>query len=110
MKLVLAKLKVVYAVVMRKKQMKVWNKRDQKCPINAVYVGRPTPWGNPFKISGSGIDKVDRESAIKSYRKWLECRLVVDPTFLEPLRGKDLVCWCAPKHCHADVLLEIANK
>jgi hypothetical protein len=25
------------------------------------------------------------------------------------LRGKDLVCWCAPKLCHADVLLEIAN-
>lgn len=25
------------------------------------------------------------------------------------LKGKDLVCWCAPKLCHGDVLLEIAN-
>ena len=25
------------------------------------------------------------------------------------LKGKDLVCWCAPKSCHADILLEIAN-
>ena len=25
------------------------------------------------------------------------------------LKGKDLVCWCAPQPCHADVLLEIAN-
>lgn len=27
------------------------------------------------------------------------------------LRGKDLVCWCPLDHpCHADVLLELANK
>jgi hypothetical protein len=28
---------------------------------------------------------------------------------LPELRGKDLVCWCAPDACHADVLLELAN-
>ena len=26
------------------------------------------------------------------------------------LRGKTLGCWCAPKPCHGDVLLEIANE
>ena len=31
------------------------------------------------------------------------------PDWLEPLRGKDLVCWCAPEACHADVLLKLAN-
>jgi hypothetical protein len=25
------------------------------------------------------------------------------------LSGKDLVCFCAPKGCHGDVLLEVAN-
>lgn len=25
------------------------------------------------------------------------------------LRGKDLLCWCYPAPCHADVLLELAN-
>jgi hypothetical protein len=25
------------------------------------------------------------------------------------LRGLDLVCWCAPKACHGDVLLKLAN-
>ena len=89
---------------------KVWNKRNPNCPKDAVYVGRPSKWGNPFKITGSGIEVIDRESAIKSYRKWLECRLAVEPDFIVPLRGKDLVCWCAPKPCHADVLLELANK
>jgi len=28
---------------------------------------------------------------------------------LPELRGKDLVCWCSPLPCHADVLLELAN-
>jgi hypothetical protein len=26
------------------------------------------------------------------------------------LRGKHLVCFCAPKACHADTLLRIANE
>jgi Domain of unknown function (DUF4326) len=25
------------------------------------------------------------------------------------LRGKDVVCWCAPQGCHADLLLKKAN-
>jgi len=25
------------------------------------------------------------------------------------LRGKDLVCFCAPNACHGDVLIEVAN-
>jgi hypothetical protein len=27
---------------------------------------------------------------------------------LHELRGKDLVCWCAPERCHAEVLIELA--
>jgi hypothetical protein len=27
----------------------------------------------------------------------------------DELRGKSLVCWCAPERCHADVLLELCN-
>jgi hypothetical protein len=26
------------------------------------------------------------------------------------LRGKNLVCWCAPERCHAEVLIELANR
>ena len=29
---------------------------------------------------------------------------------LHELRGKNLVCWCAPKRCHAEVLIELANR
>ncbi len=81
---------------------KVLNKRTDKIPLDAVYVGRPSKWGNPFKI---GVDGT-REEVIAKYREWLPTQHLN----LVELWGKDLVCWCAPLHCHADVLLELAAK
>lgn len=87
---------------------KVYNKYHKNAPAGAVYVGRPTKWGNPFIIPEDGT----REEVVEKYRKHVdELRhtsdlFVVD---LQELRGKDLICWCAPKACHADVLLELAN-
>ena len=82
---------------------KVWNKKDKNCPKNAIYVGRPSKWGNPYKI---GIDGT-REEVIELYKKWLSNQKYLN---LEELKGKDLVCWCKPLPCHADILLELANK
>jgi hypothetical protein len=84
--------------------MKVWNKRDKNVPPDAVYVGRPSKWGNPFKIGKHGT----REQVIEAYRLWLLRGNLKDD--LNELKGKDLVCWCSPLPCHADVLLELANK
>ena len=86
----------------------VWNKRDPNCPKDAVYVGRPSKWGNPYEIGKDG----SREDVVASYRgllKLLEAKGKLLSMDLDYLRGKDLVCWCAPLPCHADVLLEIAN-
>lgn len=69
-----------------------------------VYVGRPSMWGNPFHISRHGT----REQVIEKYRAWLMHSHLVDRVNL--LSGKDLVCWCAPEPCHADILLEMANR
>ena len=81
---------------------KVLNKRYVESPVEgAVYVGRPTKWGNPFVIGRDGT----RKEVIEKYRGWL-AESGLDPKELE---GKDLVCWCAPMACHADVLLELAN-
>lgn len=100
---------------------RVWNKhRDKgKIPPGAIYVGRPSKWGNPFPIGpikcghpdcGPGAHGViTREMAIAQYRNWLAGMLKADPEFLAPLRGKDLVCWCSPKPCHADVIMEMAT-
>ena len=84
---------------------KVYNKRDKNIPVGAVYVGRPSKWGNPFKIGEDGT----REQVIEAYRLWiLRGNPLKDK--LSELKGKDLVCWCAPRPCHADVLLELANR
>jgi hypothetical protein len=62
--------------------------------------------------SSKAVYKVDtREEAVAAYKDWISHP---DRAFLyykvrEELVGKDLVCFCAPKPCHADVLLEIAN-
>lgn len=81
-------------------------------PANTVHVGRPTKWGNPFRI---GPD-MDARTSVARYRKWLsgKRRLDIDPPtkaeIRAELRGKNLACWCkvgAP--CHGDVLLKIAN-
>lgn len=69
-----------------------------------VYIGRPSKWGNPFEIGKDG----DRETVIRKYRQWV----VMQPHLmaeLPELRGKVLGCWCAPKPCHGDVLVSLAN-
>lgn len=70
-----------------------------------VYVGRPTKWGNPFKLGRDG----SRAEVIDKYRAWLLAQPALLATLPE-LAGKDLVCWCAPEPCHADILIEIANR
>lgn len=88
---------------------KVWNKRDPNVPKDAVYVGRPSVYGNPYIIGKDG----SREVVIYKYKQFAYKQYSHDLSFIKAvnnLKGKDLVCWCAPEACHADVLLEIANK
>jgi hypothetical protein len=71
-----------------------------------VYVGRPTKYGNNFSVEEYG-----RELAVFNFRQRMRNMDLINPRFFAPLRGKDLMCWCPlDKPCHADVLLEIANK
>ena len=82
---------------------------------NEVYIGRSTRngwrksrWGNPFTVRSNATQE-QRTEVIAMYRRWL----LLQPDLLAALpeiRGKDLVCWCAPDLCHGDVLLELANK
>ena len=83
---------------------KVYSKKDKVYPADAVYVGRPTRWGNPYSIGRDGT----REEVIEKFR-WLAEEPSFSQVIRDNLRGKDLLCWCAPEACHADVLLEIAN-
>lgn len=69
-------------------------------------VDRGTEWGNPFMMRHEG----ERERVCQLFELYAEWRLTVDPHWLEPLRGKHLGCWCAPKRCHAETLLRMANE
>jgi hypothetical protein len=89
-----------------------------RMPEGAVYVGRPTRWGNPWFLGspliGHRPDSTDwdGDDIVRWYRLWVhEHALAADPSFLDTLRGRDLACWCSlDQPCHADVLLELANR
>ena len=85
---------------------RVYNKRDKLIPANAVYVGRPSKWGNPFTVAVHG-----RGKALEHYRTYIygERQEALREEVKKELKGKDLICWCFPEPCHADILLEIAN-
>jgi hypothetical protein len=93
-------------------------------PENTVSVTRPGKWGNPFKVSDyfdagySGSADVAAHHCVEAYRAWMLGKShwahgipMPEPPNPSELRGKNLACWCAiGQPCHADVLLEIANK
>ena len=88
--------------------------KGYRTPEGAVYVGRPTKWGNPFRITDDPREPSEvgsAEEAVDRYLRWLQEK---EPGLISEARtelaGRDLVCWCAlDRVCHADVLLAIAN-
>lgn len=94
---------------------KVLNKYRDPIPDDAVFVGRPSKWGNPFRFpnfyhSQSRDTKMAlRKSIIDQFRRYLDDHPQLKKDIRKELKGKDLVCFCSPLPCHADVLLEIAN-
>jgi hypothetical protein len=106
----------------QRKRTKGW-----KMPPNTVYVGRPTKWGNPFKVGDTVKNHFGKEFLIETTEQAVNCYrnlvlIKLNPGFilgqelfteadLSELRGKDLACWCKEgEQCHADVLLELCNK
>ena len=80
------------------------NKHHAGAPAGAVYIGRGRKWGNPFRIGPDG----DRVAVIARYERWLADQHHLLRA-LDELRGRDLVCFCAPRPCHGDLLLRLAN-
>lgn len=86
------------------KSPKVLNKYKDKC-LGAVYIGRPTRWGNPFVIGKDGT----RQDVVEKYEAWVRTKPELMALIKKELKGRDLVCFCAPLGCHGDVLLKLAN-
>jgi len=89
-------------------------------PPGAIYVGRPTKWGNPFRVGQAnpcGTITQDHRHAASLYAGFAPQHEMLIAAAKDELRGHDLVCWCPlvdkdgqPVPCHADVLLELANQ
>jgi hypothetical protein len=83
---------------------RVLNKHEAGVPPRAVYIGRGSKRGNPFRIGPDG----DRATVIAKHESWLRDRHHLLRA-LDDLRGSDLVCFCAPLACHGDLLLWLAG-
>jgi hypothetical protein len=70
-------------------------------------VSRGTPWGNPFIRYGG--TETERQKVCEDFEYYAHWRLSYDPHWLDALRGQHLLCVCAPRRCHADTLLRLAN-
>lgn len=84
---------------------RVLNKRSDQIPPDAVYVGRPSKYGNPWRAGRDGT----REEVVARYKQWLMSYPARVREIQFELQGKDLACWCTPLLCHAEVLLRVAN-
>ena len=112
-------------VRLRLSRAKGFNLQAHSLAINglpAVNVARPSHWGNPWRVGGTFLfvgpsgrvcarkTPMTALEAVEKFRS-RECRPDRSGLIIHQLRGKNLACWCgldAP--CHADVLLEIANR
>lgn len=71
-------------------------------------IDRSTEFGNPFRLEEDGGNHT-REESVEAYREWFKQKLKSDPEFRESvqqLKGETLGCWCKPKKCHGDIILE----
>lgn len=84
----------------------VLNKYRDVIPPDAVYIGRPSKWGNPFSIGKNGT----REEVIAKYSEWIHGEPELIEQARRELTGKTLVCFCSPAPCHGDVLQELIKE
>lgn len=103
----------------QRKRVKGW-----RMPPNTVSVTRPGRWGNPFVIGiprRTGVKGTyeyeptpDAATAVRFFCEMLARpgrNFPSDAEIKTELRGKNLACFCRlDQPCHADVLLELANK
>jgi hypothetical protein len=96
-----------------------------RMPEDAVYVGRPSAFGNPYWMPGAAAGRHDgvvfdlfspgpkitvesRRESVLAYRLKFVAFIDDLDDWLAPLRGKRLACWCPlDQPCHADVLIEL---
>lgn len=77
--------------------------RGKRLPQPWMYIGRGTPLGNPFRYP-------EHPDALEQYRSWLWWRIRERDDgvlrMLAQIRPEThLVCSCAPRPCHGDIVV-----
>lgn len=75
---------------------------------DVTMIDRSTRFGNKFVLEEDG-GTYTREESVEKYREWFKNKIRKDPDFrkaVDDLEGEKLGCWCKPKPCHGDVILE----
>lgn len=103
------------------RRIQLSRKKGWRKPEGTVVVARPTKWGNPFRIGDRAQATAEApvaacfsaREAVDAYRDLVNHPSMAEfrATAAHELRGKHLACWCPlDRPCHADVLLELANR
>lgn len=74
-----------------------------------VFIGRGSPYGNPFNYRKMGIT---REECVSLYKEYFYKKLN-DPVFRDKvltLKDKILGCYCAPLLCHGNIIADYLNE
>lgn len=87
---------------------RVYNRKSSlPIPEGAVYVGRPTKWGNPWRLGYKATYR-QRHLVLESFRQYLREHPELVEAARRELKGKNLICSCTPLDCHADIWLRVA--
>jgi len=81
--------------VINLKTCKDWGKEGD------VYIGRGSPWGNPFRIKNNTV--AERDRVIDLYEKYIIPKLDLSPL----MKARRFGCFCKPKRCHGDSLKKL---
>lgn len=76
---------------------KVHNLHHNSAPDDAIYIGRGSPWGNPYVIEKHGNRNEVCDKFEKNILPHLDLTRLID---------HDLVCYCKPARCHGDAILK----
>jgi hypothetical protein len=92
----------------------IHNLRKEQKLSNDIYIGRGSVWGNPFTHITHKETKAEhivksRKEAIEKYREYILNKPELLNRLTE-LKDKRLFCYCKPKSCHGDILIELIHQ
>lgn len=89
----------------------------QTAKFEPVRIDRTTPLGNPFHLEGDE----HRDEVCEKFKVWADEQILskkgafyiaFKALYLRYYNGESLSlqCWCAPKRCHGDYIIELLKK